>query len=520
MSLFYFKNFSYLKKCCHIYFVETQNGGFMKNFEIYNDIAKRTNGDIYVGVVGPVRTGKSTFISKFMQSSILDNIANEYEKQRTIDEMPQSAGGKTVMTMQPKFVPNEAVTVNFGKDVSAKVRLVDCVGYSIEGANGFDDEKGPRMVKTPWSDQEMPFEEAAEIGTQKVIVEHSTIAVLVTTDGSILGIPRENYVKAEERVVFELKEHKKPFVVLLNSTTPTAENVIDLAKTLTEKYGVPVLPMDISNLSTDEIAGVIKTILMEFPIKKIHFSLPKWVMALPYEDEFVKNIVNKIKEKTALLTKMSDYEKVINMFEGNEDFAALTVNKLDLSTGEIDLQIPVNENLYYKMLSKECGEEILDDYSLMKYVIELVKDKKQYDKIKTALDMVKETGYGIVNPSLADLELSEPEIVTKNGNSSLKLKASAPSLHIMRVDVNAEICPAVGSVEQSGSLVTYMMNEFENNKEELWNKNMFGKPMNELVKDSIDTKLAGLPEEVQIKLRKTLTKIVNERKGGVICILL
>ena len=243
-------------------------------------------------------------------------------------------------------------------------------------------------------------------------------------------------------------------------------------------------------------------------------------MALPYEDEFVKNIVNKIKEKTALLTKMSDYEKVINMFEGNEDFAALTVNKLDLSTGEIDLQIPVNENLYYKMLSKECGEEILDDYSLMKYVIELVKDKKQYDKIKTALDMVKETGYGIVNPSLADLELSEPEIVTKNGNSSLKLKASAPSLHIMRVDVNAEICPAVGSVEQSGSLVTYMMNEFENNKEELWNKNMFGKPMNELVKDSIDTKLAGLPEEVQIKLRKTLTKIVNERKGGVICILL
>ena len=492
----------------------------MESFEIYNDIAKRTNGDIYVGVVGPVRTGKSTFISKFMQSSILDNITNEYEKQRTIDEMPQSGAGKTIMTMQPKFVPSEAVTVNFGKDVSAKVRLVDCVGYLIQGANGFMEEDKPRMVKTLWSDEEISFEEAAEIGTHKVIAEHSTIAVLVTTDGSITDIARENYVKAEERVVAELKENKKPFVIVLNTTNPEAENTKSLAEELKEKYNVPVLALDVSKIGNEEILNIIKTILMEFPIKKINFRLPKWIMALPYEDDFIKQIMSTIKQNCDVINKMSDYEKLFDIFEGSEDLKRLEVDGLNLSNGEINLAIPVDESLYYKTLSKECGTEIKDDYYLMSYVKELVKAKSEFDKIKTALDMVKETGYGIVNPSIDDMVLSEPEIITKNGNSSLKLKATAPSLHIMRVDVDAEICPAVGSVEQSGSLVNYMINEFENDKLGLWNKNMFGKPMNELVKDSIDSKLSGLPNEVQVKMRKTITKIVNERKGGVICILL
>lgn len=492
----------------------------MESFEIYNDIAKRTNGDIYVGVVGPVRTGKSTFISKFMQSSILDNIANEYEKQRTIDEMPQSGAGKTVMTMQPKFIPSEAVKVNFGNDATANVRLVDCVGYAVEGASGFTDEDGPRMVKTLWSDDEIPFEEAAEIGTHKVIAEHSTIAVLVTTDGSITDIPRENYVKSEERVVCELKENNKPFVIVLNTRFPESEQTLNLAQELKQKYNVPVLPYDISKIGADEITNIIKSILMEFPIKEINFKLPKWIMALPYEDEFIKSIMSSVKQHCDSIYKMSDYETLFDMFESCEDLKRLEVDKLNLANGEIDFIIPVDESLYYKTLSKECGTEIKDDFYLMSYVKELVKAKNEYDKIKTALDMVKQTGYGIVNPSVSDMILSEPEIITKNGNSSLKLKATAPSLHIMRVDVDAEICPAVGSVEQSGSLVNYMLNEFENNKEELWNKNMFGKPMNELVKDSIDTKLAGLPDEVQVKMRKTLTKIVNERKGGVICILL
>lgn len=493
----------------------------MENFEIYNDIAKRTNGDIYVGVVGPVRTGKSTFISRFMQSWVLGNIANEFEKQRTIDEMPQSGAGKTIMTMQPKFVPSEAVAVNFGDGVSAKVRLVDCVGYMTAGAGGFYDEDGkPRMVKTLWSDSEIPFEEAAEIGTHKVITEHSTIAVLVTTDGTITDIPRENYVKPEERVVSELKQAGKPFVIILNSKEPNSDDNNKLKEELEQKYNAPVLAMDIQKMGTEEIAGVIKTILMEFPVTKINFNLPKWILALPYEDDFIKNMMEVIKNNCVNVTKMSDYKKLLNIFDNSSDFKKLEVGNLNLSNGEIELSIPVQESLFYKTLSKECGEEIEDDYELMTHIKELVKARYEYNKIKTALDKVKETGYGIVNPNLEDLNLAEPEIVTKNGNSSLKLKATAPSLHIMRVDVESEICPAVGSAEQSGSLITYMMNEFENNKAELWNKNMFGKPMSELVKDSIDSKLANLPEEVQVKMRKTVTKIVNERKGGVICILL
>ena len=492
----------------------------MNNFEIYNDIAKRTNGDIYVGVVGPVRTGKSTFISKFMQTMVLNNISNEYEKQRTIDEMPQSGAGKTIMTMQPKFVPSEAVEVNFGGEVSAKVRLVDCVGYMVEGVSGFMDGESPRMVKTLWSDDEMPFEEAAEIGTHKVIAEHSTIAVLVTTDGSITDIPRANYVKAEERVVDELKKANKPFVVVLNTKMPFAEQSAILANELKEKYNVPVLPLDIAMIEQAEIENIIKMILMEFPVSNLNFKLPKWIMALPYEDEFIQGIVSKVKQYTESVVKMSDYETVLSMFDESDDLKCVEVEKLNMANGEIDLNVVAEDGLYYKTLSKECGTDIADDYALMSYVKELVVAKKEYDKIKTALDMVKETGYGIVSPSIEDMELQEPEIVTKNGNSSIKLKATAPSLHIMRVDVSSEVAPAVGSALTSGSLVSYMMNEFENNKQEIWNKNMFGKPMNELVKDSIDSKLAGLPDEVQTKMRKTLTKIVNERKGGVICILL
>ena len=492
----------------------------MDNFEIYNDIAKRTGGDIYVGVVGPVRTGKSTFISKFMQSSILNNITNEYEKQRTIDEMPQSGAGKTVMTMQPKFVPSEAVSVDFGNDVSARVRLVDCVGYAIDGVSGFVDGESPRMVRTLWSDNEMTFEEAAEIGTHKVISEHSTIAVLVTTDGSITDIPRENYVKAEERVVFELKKSEKPFVIVFNTKNPSSEENKKVCEDLSQKYNVPVLPIDISKIDANKITEIIKMILMEFPISNINFKFPNWLAVLPRKDELIDKMMEKIKEKSEDVFKMNDYLKLKDVFEDIEDLLPVKVEKLNMSNGEVDLTVPVTDNLFYKIISKECGLRIENDCSLMANLKELAKAKKEYDKLKEALDSVKETGYGVVNPNVEDLILEEPEIVTKNGNSSIKLKAVAPSLHIMRVDVESEVCPAVGSAEQSGSLMTYMMNEFENNKQEIWNKNMFGKPMNELVKDSIDSKLLGLPKEVQTKMRKTLTKIVNERKGGIICILL
>lgn len=492
----------------------------MENFEIYNDIAKRTNGDIYVGVVGPVRTGKSTFITKFMQSGILNNITNENEKKRTIDEMPQSGSGKTIMTMQPKFIPSEAVEVDFGKNAKAKVRLIDCVGYAIDGAGGFEDEGVPRLVKTPWSDEEIPFEEAAEIGTKKVITEHSTIAVLVTTDGSITNIKRESYEKAEERVVEELKASQKPFVIVLNSTNPNSEENLELAKQLQEKYNVPVLNYDISKIGAEEINEIIKNILMEFPISELRFNLPKWVRALNYDNELIVGLMADIKEKTQNISKISEFQTICEDLFENSDFKAPTVKEMNLATGGITFDIPVSQELYYKTISSACDIEIQDDFQLMTHLKELVSAKKEYDKIKNALQNVNETGYGVVTPNLEDLELYEPEIVTKGSNSSLKLKAKASSLHIIKVDVESEICPAVGSGEQSGSLVTYMMNEFETNKQEIWNKNMFGKPMNELVKESIDAKIAGLPTDVQTKMRKTLTKIVNERKGGIICILL
>ena len=492
----------------------------MKNFEIYNDIAERTSGDIYIGVVGPVRTGKSTFISRFMQSSILENITNANDKKRAIDEMPQSGAGKLVMTMQPKFVPNEAVSVKFENGTLANVRLVDCVGYPISGVEGFLDGDEPRMVKTPWSENEMPFEEAAEIGTRKVITEHSTIAVLVTTDGSIAGISRENYVEAEERVVGELKQSNKPFIIVLNSTNPESEETIQLALELQNKYDVAVERCDVSKLGANEIENLIESVLMEFPVSEIKFNLPKWIRSLSYSDSFIFELMQKVKTQTQDIVKMKDYQKLLDMFSDSEDFEKLKVESLDMSKGVISLDIPVNEKLYYKTLSKACGMEIEDDFYLMSCLKDLVSAKKEYDKIKVALDGAKETGYGVVNPGLEELELMEPEIVTKNGNSSLKLKAKASSLHIIKVDVESEITPAVGNVEQGGSLVAYMLKELEENKADIWNKNMFGKPMNELVKDTIDGKLAGLPEEVQVKMRKTLTKIVNERKGGVICILL
>ena len=492
----------------------------MENFEIYNDIAQRTNGDIYIGIVGPVRTGKSTFIAKFMQSGLLDNIINENEKRRTIDEMPQSGSGRTVMTMQPKFIPNEAVEVGFGSGAKARVRLIDCVGYAIEGIGGFEDEGIPRYVKTPWNDTEIPFEQAAEIGTKKVISEHSTIAILVTTDGSIMNLPRENYVKAEERVVRELKESGKPFVVVLNSLNPNSEMNQRLSKDLQDKYGVPVLSYDVSRIGAIEINEIVKNILMEFPISEIRFNLPNWIRALPYENELVKKLLENIKEKTQNISKLNEYRLICDNFDNNEDFKTPVLGDISLSEGVLNFDIPVSETLYYKTLSLACGIEIQDDFHLMNHLKELVSAKKEYDKIKLALQNVNETGYGVVSPSIEDLELFEPEIVTKGTNSSLKLKAKASSLHIIKVDVESEICPAVGSGEQGASLVTYMMNEFESNKNEIWNKNMFGKPMNELVKESIDSKLVGLPQEVQVKMRKTLTKIVNERKGGIICILL
>ena len=492
----------------------------MKNIDIYSDISARTNGDIYVGVVGPVRTGKSTFIKKFMDKVVLRNIENDAEKQRTIDELPQSASGKQIMTTQPKFVPNKAVNVNFTDGMNAKIRLIDCVGYFVPGAEGAENADGSeRMVKTPWTDKEISLRESAEIGTKKVISEHSTISVLVTTDGSFTDISRINYVQAEEKAAEELKQYNKPFVVLLNTNKPEAEQTKKLVSSLKDKYGVEVTAYNIEKMEEEDFANLLEKILYEFPVTKININLPKWVRALPKEDLLVADIMNILQEKVPLINKVKDAGNLSSAFD-NAKYKNFAVKNIDLSNGTVDYNVELESSAFYNLLSRECGVDIFDDFYLISYMKHLVYAKKEYDKIKTALDQVKETGYGVVNPSMEELKLEDPEIISKGGASGVKLKASAPSLHIMRVDVQTEVTPALGNLEQSQAFADYMQSEFENNPQNIWNTQMFGKSLSCLVKEGNDANVNNVPEEAQIKMRKTLTKIVNERKGGLICILL
>lgn len=492
----------------------------MEQFEIYSDISARTNGDIYIGVVGPVRTGKSTFIKKFMDKVVLKNLDDSADKQRMIDELPQSGNGKLIMTTQPKFVPNKAVKVNFSNELSANVRLVDCVGYFVTGAEGNLMANGTsRMVKTPWQDEEMPIEKAAEIGTKKVIQEHSTIAVMVTTDGSFTDISRLAYVKAEEQVVGELKNTGKPFVIVLNTKNPSSEQSKKLAAALEEKYDTPVCLCDVEKMNDEQFGDILEKVLYEFPVRQINIDMPKWVRALPATDELIVGVMENLRTIDQVV-KMKDYPLAEKLFDKDTRFNNFALDKIDLSTGTLIYKLDVSMDEFYNLLSKQCGVEISDDFYLMSYMKHLTHAKQEYDKLKDALEQVKETGYGVVNPTMEEMTLEEPQIVNKGGSSGVKLKASAPSLHIMRVDVETEVCPALGNMEQSQAFAEYMLGEFENNPQNIWNTNMFGKPLSRLVKEGIDAKVNNVPEEAQVKMRKTLTKIVNERKGGIICILL
>ena len=492
----------------------------MKGIEIYDDIARRTGGDIYLGVVGPVRTGKSTFIRKFVQELILNEVKDKHEKQRIIDELPQSGAGKMVMTVQPKFVPNKAVSLNFDSGVEARFRLVDCVGYMIPNAIGGEEDGVERMIKTPWSDEDMPFREAAEMGTHKVISEHSTIAVMVTSDGSVTDIDRLSYVSAEERVVRELKEAGKPFVIVLNSSNPASEEAKKLEESLKAKYGAPVVLCDVSKLTTADIERIITLVLYEFPVRSIAFDLPKWVRALPYENDLIQEIMAEIRGSVANISKMSEHMTLGAMFAENENIESPLVKTVSLADGSVSYDIPVSNSMFYKLLSAECGVEIPDDFYLMSYMKHLTHAKTEYDKIKYALESVKEKGYGVVTPTLEEMTLEEPQIIKKNGSSVVRLKATAPALHIMSIDVETEVCPAVGTPEQSENLVKYLVEGFENNPQGIWETNMFGKPLSSFVQDGIKAKITNIPEEAEVKMRKTMTKIVNENKGGIICILL
>ena len=491
-----------------------------ENLKLYHDIANRTQGDIYVGVVGPVRTGKSTFIKRFMDLLVIPNIENEYKKERARDELPQSAGGRTIMTTEPKFVPNEAVEITIGDNLKLKTRLVDCVGYLVNNAIGYLEDDMPRMVKTPWFDEEIPFEQAAEIGTKKVIEEHSTIGILVTTDGSITDIPREDYVSAEERVVRELKELHKPFVIVLNSDDPFSDYTKELAKELEEKYQTSVIPTDCSRLDMEDINDIFGRILYEFPIEKMNINFPKWVDGLSGSHWLKKELYNEIKEAFSNVNILKQVDSVIVKLQSTQIINKTVIDEIKLGEGTVNVSINLYDELFYKVLTEISGVEINNEGDLFSTITTLAETKKDYDKIANALDEVKATGYGIVTPSIDELILDEPEIIKQGTRFGVKLRARAPSIHLIKAEIETEVSPIVGSEKQSEELVNYLLSNFEDDPTKIWESNIFGRSLHELVNEGLQTKLAKMPVDAQAKLQETLERIVNEGSGGLICIIL
>ena len=492
----------------------------MENMGVYEDIKARTDGDIYVGVVGPVRTGKSTFIKNFMDLLVIPNIENSYKRERARDELPQSAAGRTIMTTEPKFVPNEAIEITIGDNLELKTRLVDCVGYLVNNALGYMEEDVPRMVKTPWSDEEIPFEEAAEIGTRKVIQEHSTIGILVTTDGSITEIPREDYVEAESRVVNELKELNKPFVIVLNTNNPSSDETRSLANELEEKYGVSVIPTDCTNLNNEDINNIFGKILYEFPIERININFPSWIDGLDNDNELRQELFKEIKDAFKDVSTIKTINESVARISKTDIIVKTTIDKVDLGTGTVTIEISLNNMLFYKVLTEMTGIQMNIEADLFATIDNLSKVKKEYDKVSMALQEVKQKGYGIVMPSMEELILDEPEIVKQGSRFGVKLKARAPSIHMIRADIETEVSPIVGSEKQSEELVNYLLSEFENDPTKIWESNIFGKNLHELVNEGLQNKLYRMPEDAQGKLQETLERIVNEGSGGLICIIL
>ena len=490
-----------------------------KNSSIYTDIAKRTNGDVYIGVVGPVRCGKSTFIQKFMQNFVMDNITNKQDRLRANDELPLAGDGAMVMTTKPQFVPNEAVKVKIGS-TAMSVRLIDSVGFMVDGALGGEENEKPRLVKTPWSETEIPFAQAAIIGTEKVINEHSTIVIALTTDGSFGDIPRKNFLEAERRTISQLSESKKPFVVILNSAKPEDESTKLTAQQMQEEYSAPVIAMNVNELKKEDVDNIMTEILKEFPLEVVNIKMPKWLKPLSADNDTIKEILNSVIEAVGDNQHIGNYDTSKVLFENSNCFEPILNTNIEMGNGSITYEIVPKEGLFYNVLSEQCGTEIKDDYELVNCLKDLTFAKQKYDKIRAALEQVEETGYGIVVPTMQEMELKEPEIVKAGGKCGVKLKAQAPSLHIMKVDVETEVSPIMGGAQQSEDLAKYLLQEFENNPQGIWQTNMFGKSLESLVNEGLNSKLTSMPVNLQNKLRKTLCRIVNEGKGGILCILL
>ena len=492
----------------------------MENNAIYEDIAKRTKGDIYVGVVGPVRTGKSTFIKRFMETLVLPNIPEEAMRQRARDELPQSAAGRTIMTTEPKFIPEESVRVELDSSAGFDVRMIDCVGYILPSSLGYIENDGPRMVMSPWFDREIPFNMAAEIGTRKVITEHSTIGLLVTTDGSISDIPRSEYAEAEERVVRELKEIDKPFAVLLNCRSPREAAARSLREQLEERYGVPVVAVNCLELEEGDVREILGRVLYQFPVKELAVELPGWVMGLDRDHWLRRELCEALRSAAAGLHRMQDLWACLKELAACEHLARVGQPVIDLGQGAARVEVQLQPQLFYRVLGEATGLEIGGEEELFPCLAELARIKTQYDRVKGALEEVEATGYGIVMPTMDQLRLEEPEIMKQGGRYGVRLRASAPSIHMMRADILTEVAPVVGSEKQSQELVMYLLGEFEENPRKIWESNIFGKSLHELVNEGLRNKLYRMPADARLKMQETIERIINEGCSGLICIIL
>ena len=492
----------------------------MQAYDLYRDISQRTQGDVYIGVVGPVRTGKSTFITRFMEKLVLPGIENAHIRLRTQDELPQSGSGRTIMTTQPAFVPGDAVEVTLPSQHRVRLRMIDSVGYLVDGALGTQEGEALRMVRTPWAQEAIPFERAAEIGTQKVIGEHSTIGLVITTDGSVTELPRESYVPAEARVISELKALGKPFAVVLNTLAPESAKAQSLRKTLEADYGVPVTAINIAQMEEADIRALLERILGQFPVSTVCIQTPEWLGALDESHWLMGSLIASL---DAAVPASMHIEAVHEMMQGlreNLYIESLMEKDVDHGSGKVLWQMNLQEGLFNQILAEQCGTEIRSDAHLLSLLRELVTAKKEYDRVQNALQSVRETGYGLVPPMIEEMSLQEPEIMKQGGRFGVRLRASAPSLHMIRVDIQTEVSPVVGTEQQSEEMIRYLMEGFEQDPKKLWESNLFGKPLSELVREGLANKLMHMPSDTQIKVQQTLEKIINEGSGGMVCILL
>ena len=492
----------------------------MEERNIYNDISQRTNGDIYIGVVGPVRTGKSTFIKKFMDTIVIPHMESDYQRDRAVDELPQSASGRTIMTTEPKFIPEKAVTVRVDDSAAFDVRMIDCVGYIVPSALGYIENDQPRMVMTPWYEEPIPFNMAAEIGTKKVITEHSTIGLVITTDGSISEIPREEYEEAEERVIQELQEIRKPFVVLLNCLYPTSPETVEMASRLSEKYAVPVMPVNCLELDEEKIRAILSKILFEFPIREIQLEMPRWISSLEKGHWLREAVFTALRDAGSRISRVREVSSMIRVITQCEHIQQAELSSIALGSGQARICLHMESSLFYRILGEKTGIEIHDEGALFRSLQELAVIKKEYEKIRQAYEDVKETGYGIVMPDIDELTLEEPEIIRQGSKYGIRLKAAAPSIHMMKTQICTELTPIVGSEQQSEELVLYLLKEFEESPGKIWESNIFGKSLHELVNEGLHNKLYRMPEDARGKLRETMERIINDGCSGLICIIL